>query len=153
MPLTDKIDQDLKAALKGSDKLRLETLRMLKSALKYRQIEKKASLTPLTDDEVLSVLVTHAKQRRESIEQFRKAGREDLALKEEAELEVLKGYMPRELTAGELDTLIKECVEEAGAKGPADMGKIMRLLMPRLKGAYDGKLAGQRVKETLEAMK
>ncbi len=145
MSLTDKIDSDLKAAMKASDKLTLETLRMVKSALKYRQIEKGA---PLSDDDVIAVLSTLSKQRRDSVEQFRKGGREDLALKEEAELKVLKGYMPPELSPEELDRLIGQAISESGASGPQDMGKVMRVLMPKVKGA-DGKLVGEKVRAAL----
>ena len=145
MSLTEKIDSDLKAAMKASDKLTLETLRMAKSALKYRQIEKGG---PLSDDDAIAVLSTLFKQRRDSIEQFRKGGREDLAQKEEAELRVLKGYMPPEIAPEELDRLVAQSISDSGASGPQDMGKVMRLLMPKVKGA-DGKLVGEKVKAAL----
>ncbi len=145
MSLTEKIDSDLKAAMKASDKLTLETLRMAKSALKYRQIEKGA---PLSDDDVIAVLSTLSKQRRDSVEQFRKGGREDLAQKEEAELGILKGYMPPELSPEELDRLVLQAISESGASGPQDMGKVMRVLMPKVKGA-DGKLVGEKVRAAL----
>ncbi len=149
MSLPEKIDIDLKAAMKSGDKLRLETLRMIKSAVKYRQIEKGG---PLTDEDVIAVLSTLSKQRRESIEQFRKGGREELALKEEAELQVLKGYMPAELSPEELENLIGQSIKESGARGPADMGKVMRLLMPRVKGAADGKTVNEKVKAALSRL-
>ncbi len=146
MSLPEKIDADLKGAMKSGDKLRLETLRMMKSALKYRQIEKGA---PLSDDDVIPVLGTLSKQRRESIDQFRKAGREDLAQKEEKELAVIAAYLPRQLTPEELEPIIKESISEAGARGPQDMGKVMKVLMPKVKGAADGKLLSEKVKEAL----
>ena len=145
MSLTEKIDCDLKAAMRASDKLTLETLRGVKSALKYRQIDKGA---PLSDDDAIAVLSTLSKQRRDSIEQFRKGGREDLAQKEEAELQILKGYLPPELAPEELDRLIAQSISESGASGPQDMGKVMRILMPKAKGA-DGKLVGEKVRAAL----
>ena len=147
--LPDRIDADLKAALKAGDKPRLEALRMMKSAVKYRQIEKGG---PLSDDEVLQVFSGLAKKHRESIEQFRKGGREELALKEEAQLAVLKGYMPEELSAEELQRLIAQAITEAGAAGPADLGKVMRVLMPRVKGVADGKTVNEKVKEALSGL-
>lgn len=146
MPLLERIDQDLKSAMKAGDKVRLETLRMAKSAIKYRQIEK---TEPLTDEEILSVFSSLVKQRKDSIEQFRKAGREDLAQKEEKEMEVLHAYMPRQLGPEEISALVAEAIKESGAKGPQDMGKVMKILMPKLKGAADGKLVNEKVREAL----
>ena len=145
MSLSEKIDSDLKAAMKAADKLVLETLRMVKSALKYKQIDKGA---PLTDDEAIAVLSTLSKQRRDSVEQFRKGNREDLAQKEEAELQVLKGYMPPEIAPEELDRLIEQSITESGAGGPHDMGKVMRVLSPKVKG-MDGKLVSEKVRAAL----
>ena len=147
--LPEKIDGDLKAALKSGEKLKLETLRMVKSAFKYRQIEKGGSLS---DEEAVAVLSTLSKQRRESVEQFRKGGREDLAQKEEAELQILKAYMPAELSPEELDRLIGQAIEDSGARGPADMGKVMKLLMPKVKGAADGKTVNEKVKAALSRL-
>jgi len=146
MPLAEKIDEDLKGAMRAGERLKLDTLRMAKSALKYRQIEKGA---PLSDEEALSVLSTLVKQRKDSVEQYRKAGRDDLAQKEEDEIGVLRAYMPEELSPEELDALIAEAIEESGAKGPQDMGKVMKVLMPKVKGTADGKLVNEKVKEAL----
>ena len=147
--LPERIDADLKAALKAGDKPRLEALRMMKSAVKYRQIEKGG---PLSDEEVLSVLSGLSKKHRESIEQFRKGGREELALKEEAQLKVLKGYMPEELSPEELQRLIEQAIAESGATGSADIGKVMRVLMPRVKGAADGRTVNEKVKGALSRL-
>jgi uncharacterized protein YqeY len=144
--LAEKIEEDLKVSMKAGEKLRLETLRMAKSALKYRQIEKGS---PLSDDEAASVLATMVKQRKDSAEQYRKGGREDLARKEEEEIALLRAYLPKELTAEEMDAFIADAVREAGAKGPQDMGKVMKILMPKVKGAADGKLVNEKVKEAL----
>jgi len=150
VPLGDQIERDLKEAMKAGERLRLETLRMAKSALKYRQIEKGA---PLVDEDALSVLTTLVKQRRDSADQYRKAGREDLAQKEEEEIGFLRAYMPKELSPEELSSLIALAIEEAGARGPQDMGKVMKLLMPKVKGAVDGKLVNEKVKEALSGIR
>lgn len=146
MSLIEKIDTDLKNAMKASDKVSVSTLRLVKSALKNREIEKGE---PLSDEEVITVLSTLSKQRRESIEQFSKGGREDLASSEKAELEVLKGYLPEELSVEEIEKLIREAVKEAGASGPKDIGAVMKLVMPRVRGRADGKLVNNKVAELL----
>ena len=103
----------------------------------------------MDDEGVLSVLSTSAKQRRESIEQYEKAGRQDLVDKEKAELEVIQSYMPQQMGRGEIEALVKDAVAESGAKGPSDMGKVMKVLMPKVKGRADGKLVNEVVKEAL----
>lgn len=147
MSLLQRFDEDLKAAMKTSDRVRVSVLRMAKAALKNRQIEK---MRELSEEDVLSVISTLSKQRRESIEQFSLGGREDLAEKERQELAVLQSYLPRQLTPEELDRIIIETIKESSAEGTKDIGKVMRLLMPRVKGAADGKIVNQRVKELLE---
>jgi len=147
MSFLQKIDDDLKAALKKSETLKVSVLRMLKAALKNRQIDKRADLS---DEDILGVLSTLSKQTKESVEQFSKGGREDLAEKERQELEILQSYLPKQLTPEELDNIIDETIKEAAAAGVKDMGKVMRLLMPRVKGIADGKLVNQRVKDLLE---
>lgn len=150
MPVLGTIEADLKAAMKASESLRVSTLRLVKAALKNKEIDKKA---PLSDDEALSVLSTLAKQRRESIEQFTKAGRPDLADKEQKELEILQAYMPKQLSTAELDAAIAEAIRESGAQGPSDMGKAMKAVMAKVKGQADGKAVGERVKELLSGAK
>lgn len=149
MSLLQKFDDDLKVALKTSDRLKVSVLRMLKAALKNRQIEKREELS---EEDILSVISTLSKQRRESIEQFSKGGREGLAEKERQELAILQSYLPKQLTTEELDRIIIEAIKESSAEGIKDMGKVMRLVMPRVKGAADGKIVNQRVKELLEAV-
>ena len=117
-----------------------------KAAIKNRQID---TGKELSDDDIIPVLSTLAKQRRESIEQFSKGGRQDLAEKERLELSVLQSYLPEQITPEELDRIILEAIKESSAAGAGDMGKVMRLVMPRTKGAADGKLVSQRVKELL----
>lgn len=149
MALSERIDSDIKEAMKSGQKLRLETLRMLKSALKYKQIDSGASLA---DEDVIAVVGTLSKQRRDSIEQFRKAGREDLAQKEEEELGILAAYLPKQLTAEELAPVIDEAIKESGAAGPQDLGKVMKIIMPKVKGAVDGKLLNEKIREKLASI-
>lgn len=146
MSLLRKVDADLTAALKASDKPKLSVLRLLKAAAKNRQIDKGGDLS---DEEVTALIVTLIKQRRESIEQFTKGGRNDLVEQEQAEISILQAYLPAELSPEELDRLIREAITESGAVGEADMGKVMRVLMPRVRGVADGKVVNARVKELL----
>ncbi|WKZ32686.1 MAG: GatB/YqeY domain-containing protein [Thermodesulfobacteriota bacterium] len=146
MGLRDDINRDMVAAMKSGDKDRLSTLRMLLSAIKYKEVDAKHQLN---DEEVVSVLSTLIKQRQDSIDQFRKGGREDLVLKESKEVEVLKGYLPPQLSADEVRDIIKKAAQETGAAGPRDMGKLMKAVMPLVKGKADGKLVNDIVKEVL----
>ncbi len=147
MSLLQKLDDDLKLALKASDRLKVSVLRMAKAALKNRQLDKRGELS---EEDIISVISTLAKQGKESIEQFSKAEREDLAEKERQELLILQSYLPKQLTTEELDAIIVETIEETSSKGIEDFGKVMRLVMPRVKGAADGKIVNQRVKDLLE---
>jgi len=142
----DDLNAALKEALKSRDDIRVSVIRMIKASLKNREIEKMSSLT---DDEILSVLSTLAKQRRESIEQFAAAGRTDLAEKETKELEIVQSYLPKQLSQQELDSIIRAAISESGASSLNDLGKVMKVLMPRVKGIADGKAVNQRVKELL----
>jgi uncharacterized protein YqeY len=147
MSLLQKLDDDLKRALKASDSLKVSVLRLTKAALKNKQIDKGEELS---DDEIISTLSTLSKQRRESIELFSKGGREDLAEKERQELAILQSYPPKQLTTEELDAIITEAIKESSASGLKEIGKVMRLVMQRVKGTADGKIVNQRVKELLE---
>ena len=148
MSLLKRLDEDLKAAMKRSESIRLSALRMAKAAIKNVQIDKGRELS---DEEILSVLASMAKQRRESIEQFSRGGREELAEKERQELAVLQAYMPAQLTPDEIDTLILQAIQESSARSEADMGRVMKLLMPKIKGVADGKWVNTRVKELLSS--
>ncbi len=148
MSLLKRFDDDLRKALKASESAKVSVLRMVKAAAKNKQIEKGRELT---DDEIVSVLSSMVKQGRESIEQFTKAGRMDLARNEEREVAILQAYMPQQLSHDELDRIILDAIQEASARTPQDMGKVMRVLMPRVKGVADGKYVNQRVKELLES--
>jgi uncharacterized protein len=147
MSFLSRVDSDLKAAMKSSDALKVSVLRMLKASLKNKQIE---TGKELTDDEVVSALSTAAKQRKESIEQYSKGGRADLADKEAAELGIIQSYLPEQLSPEDLDRIIVEAINETVAEGKKDMGKVMRIVMPRVKGAADGKMVSQRVKDLME---
>jgi uncharacterized protein len=147
VPSLQKFDDDLKTALKAGDVLRVSVLRMVKAGLKNRQIEKGGELS---EEEVLSVLSSMAKQRKESIEQFSKGGREDLAEKERTELSIIQSYLPAQLSVEEIDAVIAEAIRESSAMGSKDVGKVMKLVMPRLKGGADGKTVNQRVIKHLE---
>ncbi len=146
MSLIDQIEQDMKEALRSGQKERLSVLRGLKSDFKYKQIELGK---PLTDADMIAVLSTNAKKRRESIEQFRTGGREDLAHKEEQELKVISGYLPEQLTEERLRQIITETITETGADSPQKMGLVMKALMPKIKGQADGKLVSRLVTELL----
>ena len=148
MSLLKRLEEDLKGAMKRSDALSVSALRMAKAAIKNLQIEKGRELT---DDEIVGVLSTMAKQRRESIEQFSRGGRDDLAEKERRELSVLQSYMPVQLSPEEIEQLIVRAIGESSARSEADMGKVMKLLMPQIKGVADGKWVNSRVKELLSA--
>jgi len=146
MSLLQKLDEDLKTALKKSDKLKLSVLRMVKAAVKNQQIDKGRELQ---DEEILAIFSSLAKQRRESIEQFSKGGREDLVQQENQELLILQSYMPVQLSVGELNEMILQAIKESSAEKEADMGKVMKILAPRIKGVADGKWVNNRVREIL----
>jgi len=145
MSILERIDGDLKVAMKSAEKIRVSTLRMVKASLKNREIEK----GELSDDDVIGVLSTLAKQRRESIAEFERGGRRDLADREGEELAVILGYLPEQLSEEELAVIILETVRETGASSPKDVGRVMKTLMPRVKGRADGKLVSRRVIELL----
>jgi len=147
MSLQQRLDDDLKAGMKSSDNLKTSVLRLVKAAVKNKQIEKRKELS---DEEIISVISTLTKQRRESIDLFSKGGREDLAEKERQELAILQLYLPSQLSIEDLDRIIMEAINESSAEGVKDIGKIMRLIMPRVQGAADGKVVNQRVREFVE---
>ncbi len=146
MSILDKFDTELKEALKAGDALKLSVIRMLKASLKNKSIEKMGNLT---DEDILSVLSSQAKQRKESIEQFTAAGRISLAEKEKKELEIIQSYLPSQLSLDELDSIILSAIQECGASSSNDIGKVMKIIMPKTKGVADGKIVNQRVRELL----
>lgn len=145
--LKERIVADLTDAMRAKDELKTSVLRMLKSAVKYKEVEPGASA--LDDAGVLQVITTLMKQRRDSVEQYRQGNRPDLADKEEKEIAVLLAYLPQQLTAAELAAEVGKGIAEAGAKGPKDMGAVMKVLSPRLKGKAEGKAISDEVKAQL----
>lgn len=152
MSFQEKLLGDIKAAMKARDQLRLDTLRMVKAKIQEKEVElrgKKGREHVLEDGEILQVLTTAAKQRRDSIESFRSGGREELAAKEEQELAIIREYLPKQLAEEDLERLVKEAVEETGAASPKDMGKVMKAVMPKVKGRADGKRINAVVRKLL----
>jgi len=146
MSLIDRLQQDMKLALKSKDELTLSTVRLLLSSVSYAQIEKGGQLT---DDEVLQVLSREAKKRKESIEAAERAGRTDVAEREKAELQIINKYLPEQLSEAEVEALAREIAAEVGAVDIKDRGKVMGPLMQRIRGRADGKLASQVVERIL----
>lgn len=146
MGLREKIDADVKEALKSGAKDRLSTLRMLNAALKNKQIDKRR---PLTEDEVVETVRSLIKQRRDSVEQFAKGGRQDLVDKETAEIKVLESYLPQQLSREELEAMVRVVITSTAAQGAKDMGKVMKALIPMIGGRADGKLVSELVKNAL----
>lgn len=147
MGYIDRIQNDLTAAMKTKDELRLSVLRMVKSALKNKEIEK---LRPLDDMESLQVLQTLVKQRRESIDQFTKGGRKDLAEKEAKEIAIIERYLPAAPTDEEIHRAIEEAIGEAGADSLKQMGAVIKAAKARLEGkTVDGKVLSDRVRDRL----
>jgi uncharacterized protein YqeY len=150
MSMLETISEDLKAAMKGGDKLRLETIRSIRAALLEKQVEKRPQGGVTAEDE-MSVLISLAKKRKESITIFRQNGRDDLANQEEKELSIIGEYLPKQLDANEVTQIIKRIVSEFGATSPKDFGKVMPAVMKELKGKADGKLIQETVKQLLGA--
>jgi uncharacterized protein YqeY len=150
MSLVKRIDDDLTSALKDSEKLKLSVLRLIKSAIQNQRIQKGKDLS---DDEVLSLFSSMAKQRRESIEQFSLGGREDLVAKEKEELAIIQGYLPEPISEKEIEDMIEEAVAASSAESEADFGKVMKILMPRVKGLADGRLVNNKVRERLHSLR
>lgn len=144
MTLKDRLGEELKLAMKARDNTRISTIRMVISVVKNREIDGR---TTLDDEGVLAVLTSAAKQRRESIEQFEKGGRTDLADQERAELAIISSFLPEQMGEAEVEALVIQAVKDTGAAGPKDMGKLMKELMPKVKGKADGKLVNELVKK------
>src|SRR5438105_2435126 len=147
--LHERIDQDLKDAARAQDKLRLGALRLLKSAVKYREIETGAALD---DAAIVSVVLTLVKQRRDSAEQYSAAGRPELAAHENAEIALLEGYLPRQLSDDELNGMVQVAIAATGAKGPREMGAVMKAVQPEVAGRAEGKRVSLAVKAALAAL-
>jgi uncharacterized protein YqeY len=146
MGLREQLDSDMKAALKSRESIRLETIRGARGAIRNKEIEVGDALD---DDGIMRVLRTLVKQRMDSVEQFRAAGRDDLADKELSEQAVLEGYLPRAPDAAEVEKVVGQVIAEVGAEGPRDMGKVMKPALERLGPAADGKRVSETVKRLL----
>jgi uncharacterized protein YqeY len=153
--IKEKITQDMKKALIAKDKVRLNVMRLLKSEIRYKEIEKGSELS---EDEVISVLSSSIKRHKDSIEQFEKGKREDLAAQERAELEIIWEYMPKQLGEEELSQIVDFAIKEAripcqetGILSPSDLGKVMKIVMPKVKGRADGKRVSELVSSKLQS--
>jgi uncharacterized protein YqeY len=136
MSLEDKIIQDLKKAMKAKDELRISCLRMLKTSLKNKQVEKR---NKLKDEEIQAVISSLIRKGREASKEFKKGGREDLASKEEEEIKVLYGYLPEQISPAEIEKNLRGVISELSANSPMDLGKVMKVAMARMAGKAQGK--------------
>ncbi|HEX9023270.1 MAG TPA: GatB/YqeY domain-containing protein [Geobacteraceae bacterium] len=146
MTLRERLSEEMKDAMKSRDDLRLSAIRLIRSAVKNKDIELKRELN---DQEIVDVIATLVKQRRESIRLFSEAGRQELVEKEEKELAILLGFLPQQLTRAEVAELVARTIAECGAQGAKDMGRVMKALMPHVAGRADGKMVSDVVKEQL----
>src|SRR4029079_6837027 len=147
--LRERIQSEITAAMRSGDALRRDTLRMAESAIYNAEKRDRRSYS---DDDVAGVLSREVKTRRESVEAFRKGGREDLASKEEAEIGILAAFLPEQLSDAEIAGLVDEAIAATGAAGPRDMGKVMGWLAPRTRGKADGRAVSQRVGTVLASL-
>jgi len=148
MSLYDRLSEDLKRAMKDRDQLRMDVIRMMKAALLNKELELKKDLD---DAEMSRVMTTLVKQRREAVEQYQKANRADLAGKELKEIDIIQGYLPQALSQDDIVRLVESTILETGAKGPKDMGTVMKAVMAELTGqTIDGKQLSELVKSKLQ---
>jgi len=147
MSLKEQLTADMKEAMKSHDKDRLAVIRMVRGAIRQQEIDGQKELS---DEDVIAVMSKEIKMRKDSIEEFKKGGREDLIAKTQAEIDVLMPYMPAQLSEDEVRELVKAAVAETGAATPKDMGKVMGALMPKVKGRADGKLVNTLVRSMLQ---
>lgn len=150
MSLPEKINEDLKSAMKAGEKIRTETLRSLRAGV--IEFEKSGAGRAMTDEDGMKILLTAAKKRREAIEMYDQNNRPELAEKERAELAVIQQYLPQQMTKEEVAARVKEVIAEVGAAGSQDANKVMPVLMKEMKGKADGKLVQELVKEQLSTM-
>jgi len=151
MGLREQLMDDLKDAMREKDEARKRAIRSVLAVVKRAETELDADgqRISLDDDAILHVIAKQARERQESIDAFRSGGRDDLVVREEADLAVLQGYLPRQMSREEIEVEVRQVIAEVGATGPQDMGKVMSPLMARLKGRADGRLANQIVRELL----
>jgi uncharacterized protein YqeY len=149
MTLQERLVEEMKDAMRTGQAEKLSVIRMVRASLKNREIERGKG-KPLTDADVMEVILSGIKQRREAIEQFGKGGRADLVAKEEHEVAILRSFLPPPLSDGELAALVREAAAEVGASGPKDMGKVMKAVLPRVAGRAEGGAVNAAVKRHLE---
>src|SRR5438477_13168377 len=149
MTLQERLDSDLKEAMRARDATKLSVLRMLKSALNYAAIAKSGTEAELSEAEAAQVVRKQAKQREDSIESFEKGGRAELAAKEKEELSILNAYLPQAMSSDELAKVVRETIAETGARSKAQMGGVMKALQAKVAGRADGKTLSQEVSRQL----
>jgi uncharacterized protein len=149
--LKQKLREELKQSMLARSELKTSVLRMLLSAINYYEIQKGGAGYEATDEDVLAVIQKEAKQRRDSIEEYKKAKRQELVDKEAKELDMLQVYLPQQMSETEIKNLVKQAISQTGAKTIADMGKVMGALMPKVKGKADGGLVSKIVRENLNS--
>ncbi len=152
MGLQEKIENDLKDAMRARDRAKLDALRMLKSKLQEKQVSlrgKEGADAELSEEAAQAVVSAYAKQRRDSIESYEQGGRDELAAKERAELELITGYLPKQLTDEEIVEIVERAVADSGAASMKDIGNVMKLVMPQVKGLADGKKVNEIVRQKI----
>ena len=147
MNLSERLNEDMKQAMKSKDKFTLSTIRMVRSTIKYLEIDLKRTLD---DNEVLDILSREIKQRKDALQEFESAGRDELAASTKAEIEFIIKYLPEQLSEEEIKAIVQQTIQETGASSKSEMGKVMSALMPKVKGRADGKLVNQAVQQFLQ---
>jgi uncharacterized protein YqeY len=147
MNLAERLNEDMKQAMRDGNKFRLSTIRMVRASIKNQEIELRR---PLDDNDTLNILSRELKQRRDSLQDFEKGGRDDLVSNVKAEIEIITEYLPQQLTEEEVKAIVLQTMQETGASSKADLGKLMGALMPKVKGLADGKLVNAIVQQSLQ---
>ncbi|OYD07663.1 GatB/YqeY domain-containing protein [Paludifilum halophilum] len=147
MTLMERLNSDMKTAMKNKDKTKLSVIRMVRSSLKNEEIKLNR---PLTEEDALNVISRELKQQKDSLNEFEQADRKDLAEKARADIAVLQEYLPEPLTEEEVRGIVREAIQESGATSKADMGQVMKIVIPRVKGRADGKMVNRLVQEALQ---
>ncbi|WP_024620437.1 GatB/YqeY domain-containing protein [Metaclostridioides mangenotii] len=147
MSLKQKLQEDLKSSMKNKDTVRKSVVTLIRASIKQYEVDNRVELD---DDAIIDIVAKQMKQRRDSLVEFKKAEREDLVEETEAEIEVLKEYLPQQLSEEEIEDIVKASISEVGATSMKDMGKIMSVIQPKIKGRADGKLVNELVKKNLQ---
>lgn len=146
MSLAERLQQDMKLALKNKEKDKLSTIRMVRAAIKKAEIDHKG---PLNDEQIIEVIMREVKQRKDAVQEYEKAGRHDLVEKEKEELQILETYLPEPLTEEELTEIIQETIQQLGVTSKKEIGKVMKTVLPKVKGRAEGKAVNQIVQKLL----